>query len=160
MDTAVEPISQPTAPVIAPDPSVDTTSALNPGALSDPNVLQPTSSGPVTPAPGAASGGAKQPGLWQQVLQGALAGLAGAAGQKHFGGGLAAGAENALRQQRIGVENQQRQQQLRFESARAAAEMIDAATRARQEDMASKLTQARIDELNANTKAYLQDHNI
>jgi hypothetical protein len=113
---------------------------------------------PMAPAPAP-----KNPSLWGSILEGALAGLSNASqvrGRGGFGAGMAAGSEGALKQRQIDIENQQRAQQLRFESARASSEMIDAMTRAHQEDRASRLTQAQIDQLNANTHAYLQDHNI
>jgi hypothetical protein len=106
---------------------------------------------------------ASNPKPWAAILEGALTGLAGVGnvrGRGGFGAGAAAGAENELKQQQIQVENKQRQQQIQFESAQAAAETADALTRAKQEDRASKLTQAQIDQLNANTQAYLSDHNI
>jgi hypothetical protein len=115
---------------------------------------------PSTPPP---PPGPAKPGLWASVLQGALYGLAGGSqvrGRGGFVSGAAAGAESYLKNSQIQVENQQRQQQIQFESARASAEMIDAATRAKQEDRASRLTQAQIDQLNANTQAYLADHNM
>jgi len=111
-------------------------------------------------APPPPSGAAPRPGVWKSILQGALAGLANSGGSDHFGSGLVRGAAAAAIGQKMSVEQDQRQQQLRFESARASAELIDASTRAHQEDVASRLTQAKIDELNANTHAYLSDHNV
>lgn len=68
--------------------------------------------------------------LWQKVVTGALAGLAGSAGSKSFGGGLAGGAAGGLRYQQQQVENQQDQQKtdsyVRFQSAQAAATVAQA----------------------------------
>lgn len=130
----------------------------NTGASGESGPTEVQSSRTATPMPGPA-----KPGLWASVLQGALYGLAGGSqvrGRGGFASGAAAGAESFLKNSQINVENQQRQQQIQFQSARAAAETADALTRAKQEDRASKLVQAQIDQLNSNTRAYLEDHNV
>lgn len=113
-----------------------------PSALSQAN---PDLSGDIgTPAPQAPAGAppaAPTPTpapLWKQVVMGALAGMAGSAGQKHFGGGLAAGAggelaqvqqqkENALQQQQAATQQAKAQSDIKFQSAQAANGVAEAA---------------------------------
>src|SRR6185312_10237925 len=91
------------APVTPPDPNAAIAAA--PPSAPPPVVLQPFS----TPQAGPAS--APQPSLWESVVVGALAGLAGSAGQKSFGGGVAAGAGGVLAQQQQQKENARADQQ-------------------------------------------------
>lgn len=94
-----------------------------------------------TPAPEAdlpAPGPAK-PGLWAAVLQGALNGLAGSAGSKHFGGGLAMGAQGE-------IAGQQRQLENHFESLKAAESAAKAAQDLKHGDLVNTETQLAIDE--------------
>src|SRR5580692_4835025 len=64
-------------------------------------------SGANTPAPAAAP--PKPQSMWQAVVQGALWGLAGSAGAKHFGGGLAGGAQGYMAGKQQQTENAQAQ---------------------------------------------------
>lgn len=117
----------PTAPNVAGSPQVP---------------AQAPSLGQNTPQP-------TRPGatLWQSVLQGALAGLAGAQGAKHFGSGLAGGAAGYIQEQQRQTDNAARQQQLQMESTRAADTHILAMKQATAADLS-----------NENTQLALQDH--
>src|SRR6185437_5547463 len=107
----------PTTPLPAPSPApAPAAPAPMPEVASAPvaTTLTPPPPSPVLSGDGGqANLVEKKPSLWSSILMGALYGLAGSAGQKHFGGGLAAGAAGAF-------EGQAQQQQLKFESLRAA----------------------------------------
>jgi len=80
---------------------------------------------PTMPAPMASAGPDNgKPVLWRQMLAGALQGLAGSAGQKSFGGGLAAGTGAALdsqRQARLDALAKTKQEsEIRFQNAQSA----------------------------------------
>lgn len=92
------------------------------GAPPDPGTLPlspqqpPTGLAPMAQPTNAAGPTPSTTGMWKDVLAGALSGLAGGAnvrGRGGFGAGMAAGAENAQRQQQIGIQN-------RFQSVQAA----------------------------------------
>lgn len=123
------------------------TSAPDTSALSQNNPdlqgpAQPPMAAPDAPAqaaqPPAAPAGPSKPSLWQNILMGALTGMAGSAGQKHFGGGVAAGAggflqhqqeqkENAIQQQKADAQTQEAQSTIKFQSAQAANAVAEAA---------------------------------
>jgi hypothetical protein len=148
-----------TAPPMLP---IDQQSPLNgqpysPGPLGNTGTYAPTapdiSGAPAgVPAQAPNLGATPQPSrpgptLWQSVLQGALAGLAGAQGAKHFGSGLAGGAAGYIQEQQRQTDNAARQQQLQMESTRAADSHILAMKSAQSADLA-----------NENTQLALQDH--
>lgn len=66
----------------------------------------------------------EKPKLWQSMLEGALAGLAGSAGAKHFGAGVGMGAAGAIKERQRQFVNQQEAQrnaaQIRFQDAESA----------------------------------------
>lgn len=96
--------------------------------------------------------GNQKPSLWRSVLTGALSGLAGSAGAKSFGGGLAAGAAGEMEQQRqarldaLAKTNQE--SQIRFRDAQAAQLVAEAHIN---DYKLSALPQQLQDEHNANT---------
>src|SRR5690349_21850368 len=71
---------------------------------------------PAPPQPQAPAAQPQKPSVWKAVVQGALNGLAGSAGAKSFGGGLAAGAAGDLAQQQLQKENALKQQQQQNEN--------------------------------------------
>jgi hypothetical protein len=103
---------------------------------------------PAAPAP-------KQPGLWQRVLTGALVGMAGSAGAKSFGGGMAAGAGANFNRQQQQVENDQKQQELNsnkiFRTAQAANMAADTAVKDAQLHNLPQVTQDAHNHLAAET---------
>lgn len=122
-------------------------SAADTSALSSPDAAQteglngppPTTQAPsgATPAASPAPAGPSKPSLWQNILMGALTGMAGSAGQKNFGGGAAAGAggflhhqqeqkENAIQQQKADAQTQEAQSTIKFQSAQAANSVAEA----------------------------------
>jgi hypothetical protein len=102
--------------------SFDTTPPMAPPGGASPNVPAPTNtdlgaapdiqaapaqSQPIatnTPGPAKPAG---QPSVWKDIVMGALNGLAGGAGQTHFGGGLAAGAAGEIQAQERAAANKQ-----------------------------------------------------
>ena len=146
--------TQASTPAAAPITAPDVSGPLSGTPAQTPNLMpQPVPGQGVTTTPGPA-----KPGLWAAVLQGALTGLAGSAGQKHFGGGLGAGAENVERQEQLQKENAIQQQQMQFESVKAADAHIAALNehrRADQLDQEGKLDYAA---KSADYQAFLQDH--
>lgn len=128
------PVSMP-----GPDPSVQANLAGG-----DNNTVNPVATAtPAPPPPGS---------LWKSVVAGALAGLAHSAGQKHFGGGLGAGAEGSAELNQQKVENKQHQAQtqstIQFQSAQAANLASEAMLRQRQADNADAETRNKLDESN------------
>ena len=82
-----------------------------------------------------------QPSLWKSVLSGALSGLAGSAGSRSFGGGLASGAAGYAQKQQQDFQNQQVAAQnasvIRFrdiQSATNAANLANLDTQLHQHD--------------------------
>lgn len=125
--------SQPAMPM----PQVDTPSAPAPTPAPIPSAEQSA----ISPIPAIAQSdatppGPAKPGLWAGILQGALVGLAGSAGAKHFGGGLAMGAEGFEKNEQLQKENAVQQQQLAmqktFQSAQAAEMIVNAHVKEKQ----------------------------
>ena len=89
-----------------------------PDSVTNPNPQSPTLAAP------------PKPGLWRQVVTGALSGLAGSAGSKSFGGGLAAGAAGELDQQRYErakqIADANTQSEIRFRDFQAANLAVEA----------------------------------
>src|SRR5579863_1344094 len=77
----------------SPDTSAPAPVASSPSTnVQDMAVVTGPSAAPSLPQQPTAQPTQKPTSVWRDILTGALAGLAGAAGQKHFGGGLSAGA--------------------------------------------------------------------
>lgn len=100
-------LSQPQAPAPMPAPEPTDQSPAAPGTTPSPAPAGPTPSVPV----------------WRQIVMGALEGAAGATGQKHFGGGLAGGAQNYLAQQQQQKENAIQQAQVETQKAKAQSDI-------------------------------------
>ena len=131
------------APIAAPAPPAPPAEAMTP-AMSAPDVtpgINPTVAPAAPPAPGPA-----KPGLWAGILQGALVGLAGSAGAKHFGGGLAMGAEGFEKNEQLQKENTVQQQMLKMESVKAADSHILALQQAKLADVQTQEAQQSLDE--------------
>ena len=129
-------------PMPTPNPAPVPAEAMTPG-MAPPDVspgINPAT--PPTPPPA----GPSKAGTWANILQGALWGLAGAAGQRHFGGGLGAGAKGVLDQEQLQKENAVQQQQLQFESVKAADSHITALKTAQAADDAHEEHQQQIAE--------------
>lgn len=101
---------------------------------------------------------AQKPSVWRSVVEGALHGLAGSAGTKSFGAGLAGGAagefsnqqlqkENALRQQQQANENDQAKVNVAHTQAMIA--QIQRATMNMPENYAQKVIEGRADQTEA-----------
>lgn len=126
-DTSALSQPQAPAPMPAPEPTDQTPAAAG-----------TTPSPALGASPAAAGGAAPAMPIWRQVVVGALQGMAGSAGQKHFGGGLAAGAggvlaaqqqarENAIQQQQADTQKAKAQSDISFQSAQAANSVAEAA---------------------------------
>jgi hypothetical protein len=141
-----------TPPIVASPDAPTTTNAPISGDLQPPPATSPVSlQSPPPPAAG-------QPSVWKNIVMGAIYGLAGSAGQTHFGGGLAAGAGGVIQAKQRDLENKQRGQQLQMESVRAADTHIaalDEHNRAQRLDSDAKLDYA---QKSANYQAFLQDN--
>ena len=107
-DSFVQAPSDPTTP--APTGGIEGAAAQ---AAAD--VTAPPQATPAAP-PQADSAPAQKPSVWRAVVQGALHGLAGSAGAKSFGAGLAGGASGELEQQQLQKNNALRQQQQQNEN--------------------------------------------
>lgn len=73
---------------------------------------------PIQTQPPSQAQPAQKPSVWRAVVDGALKGLAGSAGAKSFGAGLAGGAAGVLNDQQLQKENALRQQQQANENDR------------------------------------------
>ncbi len=128
-------------------PSVgDPTPAPAAAATPTPAPAAPVAQNPATtPAP--APSPAPAPGAkWENILQGALMGMVGGAGQKFFGTGMAAGGATVLNNDQRQTENQQRQQQIDQQQA--------------QVDMEKQEEPARIQFVNAQAASMAADASI
>lgn len=95
------------------------------------------------------------PSVWKEVAMGALFGLAGSAGAKHFGAGLAGGARGALIEEpQVQEQRAAAEQQLRFESGKAADDHIVALAQARAADAATEAHKLQLDTYKANIDAF------
>lgn len=135
-------------PTTPPPPAPPPASAPAPEVASAPiaTTLTPPPPAPILGGNSSAGLVEKKPSLWSSILMGALWGLAGSAGQKHFGGGVAAGAAGAF-------EGQAQQQQLKFESLRAADSHVRALNEARAADTADEVTKRAMAERDAAVSA-------
>ena len=156
------PAAMPSALSGAPDMSSQPQMPQNPNAGTsaqeqDMNANLPSTAARNTPNPTAPlAGGA--PSIWKDLVMGALHGLAGSAGAKHFGAGLAGGAEGEFKAQQQATENKQNAQKLQFESVAAADSHIHAAdehTRANQLSDEDKLDYK---QKSAGYQAFMQDN--
>ncbi len=87
--------------------------------------------------------------VWKSLVQGALYGLAGSAGAKHFGSGLAQGAGAVIQKQQQDVENAQRAATLQMESVKAGDDHVLALHQARAADLANQEAQEALDDHHA-----------
>lgn len=150
------PLTGAVQPPMAPPPAPETANMPISGNLQPPAPPDPVSvQGPPTVASGQSS-------VWKNIAMGALGGaiygLAGSAGQTHFGGGAGAGAGAVLQHKQQEIENTQRSQQLQMESVRAADTHIaalDEHNRANQLSEEHKLDYAK---KSADYQAFLQDN--
>lgn len=145
-------------------PDISAQPASQPTGLTSAPAQPPTPVAPLTPSPAPSAdanaaltgvplvGG--QPSVWKAIVAGALAGLAGSAGAKHFGSGLAGGAAGVIEEKQRESENAQHQQQLQFESAQAADSHIRALYEARAADNANQDHKIAMQDYAANTQAY------
>jgi hypothetical protein len=117
-------LSSPAVAAPPPPPSLD--AAVLSGGVPAPVAPAPAAAAPVAAAPQAAG----VPSVWKQIVVGALSGLAASAGQKHFGGGLAAGAGGA-------IEEKYKEKALEMESVRAADSHLAASRQAAAADVAA-----------------------
>jgi hypothetical protein len=153
--------SSPTAdsiPAVAPAPQVTATpdaSNLPPNSATPTNVAPPPVTGLEATAPPKAAG---VQSVWKNIAMGAIYGLAGAAGQKHFGGGLGAGAAGVIAGKQQEVENAQRAQQLQFESVKAADSHIIALDEHRRADELSANNKIEYKQKSAEYQNFLQDN--
>jgi len=153
------PVSGPSAPAQPSTP--DYTQPVSTGPLSTPQPSAPpdytqqsVQSLPTPTAPQAAG----QPSVWKNLVMGAIAGLAGSAGAKHFGAGAAGGAAGYLEQKQQQTVNAQNKQQLQFESVQAADQHIKALNEARRADQLDEDDKLDYKQKSADYQAFLQDN--
>lgn len=128
------------SPVPPVSDSVTVSADPTPGPTVDSS--QPSTTIPEQPMQLAALSGTpvppKKPSAWEGLVMGAIAGLAGAKGATHFGGGLAGGAagalsyqqqakENDMKQQELNQQQQETQARVKFMNAQAASLASDTA---------------------------------
>lgn len=112
----------------------------------------------VGPAPVAPPTPAGQRSVWKDLVAGALYGLAGSAGAKHFGEGLGRGVGGVIQAKQTEIENAQKQKQFEFESLRSADSHIEALARAKQADTASEESKVSIIEHQQQVNEYAIEH--
>jgi hypothetical protein len=96
--------------------------------------------------------------VWKDIVMGALHGLAGSAGAKHFGGGLAGGAQGEFAAKQQEVENAQNATKLQFESVAAADKHIEATQEHARANVLSDQEKLNYAKSSAEYQAYLQDN--
>ena len=144
-------VGSPQLPTLAP-PEV---SSVLDGSMTQapPNVPASAPQMPVQAPPAAG-----QQSVWKNLVMGAIYGLAGSAGSKHFGAGLAGGAQGYLAGKQQEVQNANAQQQLQFESLRAADSHITALAEHKLADQQSDDAKMAYKLKSAQYQAFLQDN--
>ncbi len=112
----------------------------------------------VTTGPAAPPQAAGQRSVWKDIVMGALYGLAGSAGSKHFGGGLAQGAAGYLEGKQREVENLQNASKLQFESLQAADSHVKALAEIRSANQLSDERALEYKQKSAEYQSFLQDN--
>lgn len=101
---------------------------------------------------------AGQPSVWKDLVMGAIYGLAGSAGAKHFGSGLAGGAAGYIEGKQQEVQNANAAKQLQFESVKAADSHINALDEHRRADQLDEEGKLDYKQKSAQYQQYLQDN--
>jgi hypothetical protein len=101
---------------------------------------------------------AGQKSVWKDLVMGAIYGLAGSAGSKHFGAGLAGGAAGYVQGKQQEVENIQNAKKLQFESLQAADSHIRALAEIRASNALSDEKALEYKQKSAEYQAFLQDN--
>lgn len=182
---------------VTADPAVAPTQTSDvPGQLSDPGPAAPTLMGPsaldsVPPRPVTTmspDGGTltlnsynapsepptpAQPGMWKNILMGALTGLSGVQqhGRSSFANGVVGGAkagmeahqqqvENDQRQQQINTQQQESQSNIQFQNLRAAQSMAEEARKVQEFHNLDRMQQLDLAQKTAEHNVYMQDQGL